>query len=126
MESLYTLWMSTGLAHFELGQVVMMLVGCGLLFLAIAKNFEPLLLLPMGFGAILTNIPLAGFSEVGGLLHYIYYVGVDTGIFPLLIFMGVGAMTDFGPLLRNLRLAFFGAAAQIGIAQRIANDPLAP
>jgi carboxybiotin decarboxylase len=115
MESLYTLWMSTGLAHFELGQVIMMLVGCGLLFLAIAKNFEPLLLLPMGFGAILTNIPLAGFSEVGGLLHYIYYVGVDTGIFPLLIFMGVGAMTDFGALIANPRMLFLGAAAQFGI-----------
>ena len=66
MESLKVLWMSTGLANFELGQVIMMLVGCGLLYLAIARNFEPLLLVPMGFGAILTNIPVAGFSEVGG------------------------------------------------------------
>jgi oxaloacetate decarboxylase beta subunit len=115
MESLNTLWLSTGLANFETGQVVMMLVGCGLLFLAIAKNFEPLLLLPMGFGAILTNIPLAGFSEVGGLLHYIYYAGVDTGIFPLLIFMGVGAMTDFGALIANPKTLFLGAAAQFGI-----------
>lgn len=115
MESLNTLWLSTGLANFETGQVVMMLVGCGLLFLAIAKNFEPLLLLPMGFGAILTNIPLAGFSEVGGLLNYIYYAGVDTGIFPLLIFMGVGAMTDFGALIANPKTLFLGAAAQFGI-----------
>ena len=60
----------------------MMLVGCGLLYLAIVKNFEPLLLVPIGFGAILTNIPIAGFSEVGGLLHYVYYAGIDTGIFP--------------------------------------------
>ena len=115
MESLHILWMSTGLANFELGQVIMMLVGCLLLFLAIAKNFEPLLLLPMGFGAILTNIPVAGFSEVGGLLHYIYYAGIDTGIFPLLIFMGVGAMTDFGALIANPKTLLLGASAQFGI-----------
>ncbi|MEW6982303.1 sodium ion-translocating decarboxylase subunit beta [Colwelliaceae bacterium 6471] len=115
MDSLNTLWLSTGLANFELGQVVMMLVGCALLYLAIARNFEPLLLLPMGFGAILTNIPVAGFSEVGGLLHYIYYAGIDTGIFPLIIFMGVGAMTDFGALIANPRTLLLGAAAQFGI-----------
>ncbi|REL30596.1 sodium ion-translocating decarboxylase subunit beta [Thalassotalea euphylliae] len=115
MEQLQTLWMSTGLANFEVGQIVMMLVGCGLLYLAIARNFEPLLLLPMGFGAILTNIPVAGFSEVGGLLHYVYYAGIDTGIFPLLIFMGVGAMTDFGALIANPKTLFLGAAAQFGI-----------
>lgn len=115
MESLNILWQSTGLANFELNQVIMMLVGCGLLYLAIAKNFEPLLLVPMGFGAVLTNIPLAGFSEVGGLLHYIYYAGIDTGIFPLLIFMGVGAMTDFGALIANPKTLFLGAAAQFGI-----------
>ena len=115
MESLITLWESTGLANFEVGQVIMMLVGCGLLYLAIARNFEPLLLLPMGFGAILTNIPVAGFSEVGGLLYYVYDVGIDTGIFPLLIFMGVGAMTDFGALIANPKTLFLGAAAQFGI-----------
>jgi oxaloacetate decarboxylase beta subunit len=115
MESLTKLWLSTGLANFELGQVIMMLVGCGLLYLAIARSFEPLLLLPMGFGAILTNIPIAGLSEVGGLLHYIYYAGIDTGIFPLLIFMGVGAMTDFGALIANPRMLLLGAAAQFGI-----------
>jgi len=115
MESLIKLWQSTGLANFELGQVVMMLVGCGLLYLAIARNFEPLLLLPMGFGSILTNIPVAGFSEVGGLLHYIYYAGIDTGIFPLIIFMGVGAMTDFGALIANPKTLLLGAAAQFGI-----------
>lgn len=115
MESLTILWQSTGLANFELGQIVMMLVGCGLLYLAIAKSFEPLLLLPIGFGAILTNIPLAGFTEVGGMLHYIYYAGIDTGIFPLLIFMGVGAMTDFGALIANPKMLLLGAAAQFGI-----------
>lgn len=115
MEQLHTLWMSTGLANFQTDQIIMMAVGFGLLYLAIAKNFEPLLLLPIGFGAILTNIPLAGFSEVGGVLHYIYYAGIDTGIFPLLIFMGVGAMTDFGPLIANPKMLFLGAAAQFGI-----------
>jgi len=115
MDSLNKLWLSTGLANFESGQVIMMIVGCLLLYLAIARNFEPLLLLPMGFGAILTNIPLAGFSEVGGLLHYIYYAGIDTGIFPLIIFMGVGAMTDFGALIANPKTLLLGASAQFGI-----------
>ena len=115
MEKLAVLWQSTALPHFELGQIIMMLVGLGLLYLAIVKKFEPLLLLPIGFGALLTNIPLAGFSEAGGLLHYIYYIGVDTGVFPLLIFMGVGAMTDFGALIANPRMLLLGAAAQFGI-----------
>ena len=93
----------------------MIAVGCLLLFLAIAKNFEPLLLLPIGFGAILTNIPVAGLSDPGGLLYYVYYVGIDTGIFPLLIFMGVGALTDFSALIANPRMLLLGAAAQFGI-----------
>lgn len=115
MELLNTLWLSTGLANFVSGQVIMMLVGSGLLYLAIVKNFEPLLLVPIGFGAILTNIPIAGFSEVGGLLHYVYYAGIDTGVFPLIIFMGVGAMTDFGALIANPKMLLLGAAAQFGI-----------
>ncbi len=115
METLNTLWQSTGLANFEWGQVMMMVVGFALLYLAIVKKFEPLLLLPIGFGALLTNIPLAGFTEAGGLLHYIYYAGIDTGIFPLLIFMGVGAMTDFGALIANPKMLLLGAAAQFGI-----------
>lgn len=115
MDLLNTLWHSTGLANFQIGQVIMMLVGIGLLYLAIVKKFEPLLLMPIGFGAILTNIPLAGFTEVGGLLHYIYYAGIDTGIFPLIIFMGVGAMTDFGALIANPKMLLLGAAAQFGI-----------
>ncbi len=115
MEKLTILWQSTALPHFEIGQIIMMLVGLGLLYLAIVKKFEPLLLLPIGFGALLTNIPLAGFTEAGGLLHYIYYIGVDTGVFPLLIFMGVGAMTDFGALIANPRMLILGAAAQFGI-----------
>ena len=115
MDSLTKLWLSTGLANFESGQVIMMVVGCVLLYLAIARNFEPLLLLPMGFGAILTNIPGAGFSEAGGFLYYIYHGGIETGIFPLIIFMGVGAMTDFGALIANPKTLFLGAAAQTGI-----------
>ena len=115
MEKLMTLWQSTALPHFTTGQIIMMLVGFGLLYLAIVKKFEPLLLLPIGFGALLTNIPLAGFSEAGGLLHYVYEVGIETGVFPLLIFMGVGAMTDFGALIANPRMLLLGAAAQFGI-----------
>lgn len=115
MDNIAVLWQNTAIPHFEWGQLVMMAVGLGLLYLAIVKKFEPLLLLPIGFGALLTNIPLAGFSEAGGLLHYIYKIGVDTGVFPLLIFMGVGAMTDFSALIANPRMLLLGAAAQFGI-----------
>jgi oxaloacetate decarboxylase beta subunit len=115
MEKLELLWQSTSLAHFELGQVIMMSVGALLLYLAIVKKFEPLLLLPIGFGAVLTNIPLAGFSDPGGLLYLVYHIGIDTGVFPLLIFMGVGAMTDFSALIANPRMLLLGAAAQCGI-----------
>jgi oxaloacetate decarboxylase beta subunit len=115
MDLINKLWLSTGLANFEQGQVIMMIVGCLLLYLAIARKFEPLLLLPMGFGAILTNIPGAGFSEVGGFLYYIYHGGIETGIFPLIIFLGVGAMTDFGALIANPKTLLLGAAAQLGI-----------
>jgi len=115
MDKLLTLWNSTAIPHFEAGQIIMMIVGGILLYLAIVKKFEPLLLIPIGFGALLTNIPLAGFSDAGGLLHYIYYIGIDTGVFPLLIFMGVGAMTDFSALIANPRMLLLGAAAQFGI-----------
>ncbi|PHR66047.1 sodium ion-translocating decarboxylase subunit beta [Pseudidiomarina marina] len=115
MDRIMTLWDSTAIAAFTWGAAIMMLVGALLLYLAIHKKFEPLLLLPIGFGAILANIPQAGFTEPGGLLYYIYYVGIETGVFPLLIFMGVGAMTDFGPLLANPRTLLLGAAAQFGI-----------
>jgi oxaloacetate decarboxylase beta subunit len=115
MDGLLTLWNETGLANFEFTQIIMILVGCGLLFLAVAKGFEPLLLLPIGFGAILANIPNAGFTDEGGLLYYVYHAGIETGIFPLLIFMGVGAMTDFGALIANPKTLWLGAAAQLGI-----------
>jgi oxaloacetate decarboxylase beta subunit len=114
MENLISLWQSTGIHNFTAGQAFMMLVGFLLLFLAIKKGFEPLLLLPIGFGAILSNIPVAGIAEEGGLLYYLYY-GIKLGIFPLLIFMGVGAMTDFGPMIANPKTLLLGAAAQFGI-----------
>ena len=115
MEQLAILWDSTALAHFQSGQLIMMAVGALLLYLAIVKKFEPLLLFPIGFGALLTNIPLAGFTEPGGMLYYIYEVGIHSGVFPLLIFMGVGAMTDFSALIANPKMLLLGAAAQFGI-----------
>ncbi|WP_075988933.1 sodium ion-translocating decarboxylase subunit beta [Vibrio fluvialis] len=115
MDGLMILWSETGIANFEFGQIIMIMVGCLLLFLAIRKGFEPLLLLPIGFGAVLANIPNAGFTEPGGLLYYVYHVGIESGVFPLLIFMGVGAMTDFGALIANPKTLWLGAAAQLGI-----------
>jgi carboxybiotin decarboxylase len=115
MDAMNTLWLSTGIANFTQEQLIMLLVGFLLLFLAIKKKFEPLLLFPIGFGCILTNIPVAGIAEEGGMLYSIYEVGIGTGIFPLLIFMGVGAMTDFSALIANPKTLMLGAAAQFGI-----------
>lgn len=98
-----------------IGRVLMIVVGLVLLYLGVFRGFEPLLLVPIGYGAILSNIPLAGISEPGGILYYIYEVGINTGVFPLLIFMGVGALTDFGPMLANPRTILLGGAAQLGI-----------
>ena len=112
---LLQLWESTGLYNFTLGQLVMIAVGGLLVFLAINKGFEPLLLIPIGFGGILANIPIAGIAGPDGLLSILYHAGIETGVFPLLIFMGVGAMTDFGPLLARPSLMILGAAAQFGI-----------
>lgn len=118
------------------GVLLMLLVGFVLLYLGIAKKYEPLLLVPIAFGVILANLPGGGMGvvpaemialedgrylnlfEIGskyGIMNYLYYALIKTGFLPPIIFMGVGALTDFGPMLRNLRLAFFGAAAQIGI-----------
>lgn len=114
------LWSSTGLAHLTWRELVMMLVACGLLWLAIRKRFEPLLLVPIGFGALMANLPLSGLmhpggaGETGGLFHYLF-AGVRLEIFPPLIFLGLGALTDFGPLLSNPKTFFLGAAAQIGV-----------
>lgn len=172
MENLYSLWVSSGLAQLQVGQLVMILVGLLLLYLAIVKNFEPLLLVPIGFGGILANIPGAGLALSGveraildgdvdlltqmaqafgmgawesltelrhayevsdasshllaqqlasdagftnGMLYNFYNVAIASGAAPLVIFMGVGAMTDFGPLLANPKTLFLGAAAQFGI-----------
>ena len=127
MDNLISLWASSGLAQMQSGQFIMMIVGLVLLYLAINKGFEPLLLVPIGFGTLLANIPGAAFDVApvydamghmespGGLLYYIYHVGIETGLFPLVIFMGVGAMTDFGPLLANPKTLLLGAAAQVGI-----------
>ncbi len=128
-EGLRGLWQSTGIYDLirqttcdfsqtwilGLGRLLMMFVALVLIYLAIVKEFEPLLLLPIGFGALLANIPLAGISGPDGIQGMIYNVGIESGVFPLLIFMGVGAMTDFGPLLANPKTALLGGAAQFGI-----------
>jgi sodium ion-translocating decarboxylase beta subunit len=114
-QGLLQLWASTGLYNFTFGQVIMIVVGGLLIFLAIHKGFEPLLLIPIGFGGILANIPVAAIAGPDGLLGILYHAGIETGVFPLLIFMGVGAMTDFGPLLARPSLMILGAAAQFGI-----------
>ena len=127
MDKLFSLWASSGVAQLEAGQLLMMSVGMVLLYLAIRRGFEPLLLVPIGFGTVLVNIPGAGFDAAplydamgqletpGGLLYYIYHAGIETGLFPLIIFMGVGAMTDFSSLLANPKTLLLGAAAQVGI-----------
>lgn len=114
-QGLLELWASTGIANFTFGQVVMIVVGSLLIYLAISKGFEPLLLIPIGFGGVLANIPVAEIAGPDGLLGILYHSGIETGVFPLLIFMGVGAMTDFGPLLARPSLMILGAAAQFGI-----------
>ena len=118
---------SMGFGVITGGQIIMLLVSFVLLYLAIVKGFEPLLLLPIAFGMLLANLPLAGLMaeptgtygepdfQAGGLLYYLYQ-GVKLGIYPPLIFMGVGAMTDFGPLIANPR-SILGAAAQFGIGR---------
>lgn len=120
---------STGLYNFTWGQVIMIIVGLLLIYLGVSKQFEPLLLVPIGFGGILANIPVADIAQLtvssvsdgnimtvlGGFLGQIYGFGVQTGLFPLLIFVGIGAMTDFGPLIANPKTALLGAAAQFGI-----------
>ncbi|MFH1874417.1 MAG: sodium ion-translocating decarboxylase subunit beta [Pseudomonadota bacterium] len=96
-------------------KLIMIGIGLVLLYLAIVKKFEPLLLVPIGFGAILTNIPMGGIALEGGLLRYFFEVGIATEVCPLLIFMGIGALTDFGPLIANPKTALLGAAAQFGV-----------
>jgi oxaloacetate decarboxylase beta subunit len=104
-----------GFANLDWTNGVMLVVGLVLLYLAIKKDIEPVLLVPIGFGCILVNIPLAGLMEEGGFLKIIYDMGVITEVFPLLIFVGIGAMTDFGPLMENPKIFLLGAAGQFGI-----------
>ena len=115
MELIDQLWSGSGLAQINTGQATMILISLILLYLAIAKKFEPLLLVTIGFGGLLSNIPGVDIATGDGLLHLIYVVGIETGALPLLIFMGVGAMTDFGPVLANPKTFLLGAAAQFGI-----------
>jgi len=104
-----------GIVNLGPGQVIMLLIGALLLYLGISKGYEPLLLVPIGFGAILVNIPLADMMGKEGFLRYFYDNGVLTEVFPLLIFIGIGAMTDFQPLLENPKIILLGAAGQFGI-----------
>lgn len=115
MSRLLELWQTTGIVQMTMPQFVMILIGLLLLYLAIKKGFEPLLLIPIGFGGILSNIPGVDIAVGDGILHQFYSMGLETGVFPLLIFMGVGAMTDFGALLANPKTLLLGAAAQVGI-----------
>lgn len=120
VDTLVKLWNDSGFSAMTVQQGIMILVACVLVYLAIAKKFEPLLLLPIAFGVLLANLPLAGLmtpeadGQTGGLLYYLY-MGVKKGIYPSLIFLGVGAMTDFGPLLARPSSLLLGAAAQLGI-----------
>ena len=104
----------TGFSALGAGDVLMLAISCLLLYLAIHKGFEPLLLVPIGFGMLLSNLPETGIFDEGGLINYFYF-GVKAGVFPPLIFMGIGALTDFGPLLANPKTLLLGAAAQFGI-----------
>ncbi|MFT6296464.1 MAG: oxaloacetate decarboxylase beta subunit [Glaciecola sp.] len=115
MDQLLELWRTTGIVQITLGQSFMIVIGLLLLYLAIKKGFEPLLLVPIGFGGILANIPGVDIAVGDGILHQFYVMGLESGVFPLLIFMGVGSMTDFGPLLANPKTLLLGAAAQFGI-----------
>jgi sodium ion-translocating decarboxylase beta subunit len=112
---LIELWHTTGVYQLSLQQFFMICIALLLLYLAIGKGFEPLLLLPIGFGGLLSNIPGVDIAVGEGVLHQFYVMGIETGIFPLVIFMGVGALTDFGPLLANPKTLWLGAAAQFGI-----------
>ena len=115
MELIEQIWTGSGIYQISGGQLAMLGVCLLLLYLGIVKKFEPLLLVTIGFGGLLSNIPGAGIADPGGLLYMTYEVGISNGAFPLIIFMGVGALTDFGPLLANPRTLFLGAAAQFGI-----------
>jgi sodium ion-translocating decarboxylase beta subunit len=115
MDLIHQIWTESGIYQISVGQVAMIAICLLLLYLGIVKKFEPLLLVTIGFGGLLSNIPGVEIATGNGLLHLAYVVGIETGAFPLIIFMGVGALTDFGPLLANPKTLFLGAAAQFGI-----------
>ncbi|HEY8421851.1 MAG TPA: sodium ion-translocating decarboxylase subunit beta [Thermoclostridium sp.] len=122
LDSIIKLLKDSGFAALTWQSIVMIIIACVLIYLAIGKKFEPLLLLPIAFGVLLANLPLTGLmdapsdsNEVGGLLYYLY-LGVKKGIYPSLIFLGIGAMTDFGPLIARPSSLLLGAGAQFGIA----------
>ena len=112
--ALQSVWNDSGFSAFTMGNGIMMLVGIVLLYLAIGKGFEPLLLSPIAFGCLLANVPKTGFEDQPGVMQVILY-GINHEIFPPLIFLGVGAMTDFGPLIANPKTLLLGAAAQAGV-----------
>ena len=112
--ALQSVWNDSGFSAFTMGHAIMMLVGIILLYLAIVKGFEPLLLSPIAFGCLLANVPKTGFEDQPGVMQVILY-GINHEIFPPLIFLGVGAMTDFGPLIANPKTLLLGAAAQAGV-----------
>ena len=112
--ALQAIWGDSGFAAFTMGNAIMMLVGIILLYLAIGKGFEPLLLSPIAFGCLLANVPKTGFETDPGVMQVILY-GIHHEVFPPLIFLGVGAMTDFGPLIANPKTLLLGAAAQAGV-----------
>ncbi|MFA5795075.1 MAG: sodium ion-translocating decarboxylase subunit beta [Candidatus Brocadiia bacterium] len=107
--------LTAGFQALNIQQAVMIVIGLTLIFLALKYKFEPLLLIPIGFGAVLVNLPMTHLMEPGGLLRIIYDFGIINELFPCLIFIGVGAMCDFGPLLENPKLLLLGAAGQFGI-----------
>lgn len=118
-ESLAQFWSYTAFANFTIGHLVMIAIGLVFIYLAIAKEYEPMLLVPIGFGILIGNIPFVpglkiGIYETGSVLNYLYF-GVSQGVYPPLIFLGIGAMTDFSALISNPRMVLIGAAAQVGI-----------
>ena len=118
MQAFSQIWQTTGLYMICWQQAVMIAVCCFLLWLGIKKQFEPLLLIPIAFGGLLANIPMLAGEEIAGpngFLGIVFNFGINSGLFPLFIFMAVGAMTDFGPLIANPKMALLGGAAQFGI-----------
>ena len=121
-EALYGIWEASGFRALTVPHLIMLIVACVLIYLAVGRKFEPLLLLPIAFGMLIVNLPLGGLmegpagpGEPGGLLYYLY-MGVKLGIYPSLIFLGIGSMTDFGPLIARPSSLLLGAGAQFGIA----------